>query len=252
MPKADKALRSVMTSRNVRQKRRKRLHLAALFLCLALCAGIAFAGANVYMARAAEPRILPPAQAAALEDIDCILVLGAKVMQSGAPSHMLEDRCRRAVSLYQDGAAPVLLMSGDHGQLEYDEVTSMKQYAVDNGVPSATVFMDHAGFSTYDSLYRARDIFGAKKIIIVTQRYHLFRALHIARALGLEAYGAACDYRPYATQTKNSLREALARCKDLVMCLFKPKPVYLGAPISLQLSGDVTNDKGVVFVPNTD
>jgi len=249
IPKANRALRNVMTSRNVRRKRRKQVRLAALALCLALCAGIVFAGVNIYMARGEAPRILPPEQAAALEGVDCILVLGAKVMPSGAPSHMLEDRCRRAVALFKAGAAPVLLMSGDHGQWEYDEVTCMKQYAVDHGVPSPAVFMDHAGFSTYDSMYRARDVFRAKKIIIVTQRYHLFRALYIARQLGLEAYGVSCDYRPYATQMKNSAREALARCKDFFMCIFKPKPTYLGSPIPLTLSGDVTNDKGVVFEP---
>ncbi|MDR2687079.1 MAG: YdcF family protein [Oscillospiraceae bacterium] len=245
--KGQRALRSAMTSRNVRRRRRKWARLAALALCLALCFGLACASVNVYMARAESPRILPPEQAAAMEGIDCVLVLGAKVMPSGAPSHMLEDRCRRAVALYGAGAAPVLLMSGDHGQWEYDEVTCMKQYAVDHGVPSGAVFMDHAGFSTYDSMYRARDVFGAKKILIVTQRYHLFRALYIARRLGLEAYGVSCDYRAYATQTKNSLREAAARCKDFAMCAVKPKPKYLGPPIPLTLDGDVTNDKGVVF-----
>jgi len=123
----------------------------------------------------------------------------------------------------------------------------MKQYAVDHGVPSSAVFMDHAGFSTYDSMYRARDVFGAKKVIIVTQRYHLFRALYIARRLGLEATGVACDYRPYATQPQNSSREFLARCKDFAKCLARPKPKYLGPPIPLYLDGDVTNDRGVVF-----
>jgi len=236
-----------MTSRNVRRRRRKRARQFALALCLALCAGIAMAGANLYMAHVEAPSILPQEQAARLEGVDCVLVLGAKVMPGGAPSHMLEDRCRRAVALFEAGAAPALLMSGDHGQLEYDEVTCMKQYAVDHGVSSSAVFMDHAGFSTYDSLYRARDVFQAKKIIIVTQRYHLFRALYIARQLGLEAYGVSCDYRPYATQAKNSLREAFARCKDFAMCMLKPKPKYLGPPIPLRLDGDVTNDRGVVF-----
>jgi len=247
MPKANRALRRVMTSRNVRRKRRKRARQFALLLCLLLCAGIAMAGVNAYMARAADPRILSQERAAQLEGVDCVLVLGAKVMPSGAPSHMLEDRCRRAVALFGAKAAPVLLMSGDHGQWEYDEVSAMKQYAVDHGVPSGAVFMDHAGFSTYDSLYRARDVFQARKIIIVTQRYHLFRALYIARRLGLEAYGVACDYRPYATQAQNSSREFLARCKDFAKCIVPPKPKYLGPPIPLYLDGDLTNDRGVVF-----
>jgi len=247
MPKANRALRRVMTSRNVRRKRRNRAKLFALLLCLLLCAGLAMAGVNVYMARSTDPRILTQEQAARLEGVDCILVLGAKVMPGGAPSHMLEDRCRRAVALYEAGAAPALLMSGDHGQWEYDEVSAMKRYAVDHGVPSSAVFMDHAGFSTYDSLYRARDVFQARKVIIVTQRYHLFRALYIARRLGLDAAGVACDYRPYATQAQNSSREFLARCKDFLKCIAPPKPKYLGPAIPLRLDGDITNDKGVVF-----
>ncbi|MCL2299221.1 MAG: YdcF family protein [Firmicutes bacterium] len=247
MPKINKALRRVMTSRNVRRQRRKRARLFTLALCVLLCAGLAMAGVNLTMARAAAPRILPPEDAAPAQGADCILVLGAKVMPGGAPSHMLEDRCRRAVELYHAGAAPVLLMSGDHGQWEYDEVSAMKQYAVDSGVPSAAVFMDHAGFSTYDSLYRAREVFQARKVVIVTQRYHLFRALYIARRLGLEAVGAACDYRAYATQAQNNAREFLARCKDFAKCIALPKPKYLGPPIPLYLDGDVTNDRGVVF-----
>jgi len=247
MPKTNKALRRVMTSRNVRRKRRRRTKRLALFLGLVLGFALAMAGVNLYMVRAQDARILPPEEAARLEGVDCILVLGAKVMASGAPSHMLEDRCRRAVALYEAGAAPVLLMSGDHGQWEYDEVTAMKQYAVDHGVPSSAVFMDHAGFSTYDSLYRARDVFRAKKVIVVTQRYHLFRALYIARRLGLDARGVACDYRPYATQAQNSAREFLARCKDFAKCVVAPAPKYLGPPIPLYLDGDLTNDRGVTF-----
>ena len=247
MQKPNKALRRVMTSRNVRRKRRRRAKRLTLFLCLLLGIGLAMAGVNLYMARAQAPRILSPEEASRLEGVDCILVLGAKVMPGGTPSHMLEDRCRRAVALYEAGAAPALLMSGDHGQWEYDEVTAMKQYAVDHDVPSGAVFMDHAGFSTYDSMYRARDVFQAQKIIVVTQRYHLFRALYIARRLGLEAAGVACDYRPYATQARNSAREFLARCKDFAKCVAPPKPQYLGPPIPLHLDGDVTNDRGVVF-----
>ena len=247
MQKTNRALRRVMTSRNVRRKQRRRTRQLALFLGLALSFALAMAGVNLYMTRAESPRILSPQDAARLEGVDCVLVLGAKVMQSGAPSHMLEDRCRRAVELFDAGAAPVLLMSGDHGQWEYDEVTAMKQYAVDHDVPSGAVFMDHAGFSTYDSLYRARDVFQAKRIIVVTQRYHLFRALYIARRLGLEAHGVACDYRPYATQARNSAREFLARCKDFAKCAVPPAPKYLGPPIPLHLGGDVTNDRGVVF-----
>jgi vancomycin permeability regulator SanA len=234
-----------MTSRGVRRKRRKRLRTVSLVLALGLCAALVCAGINTFVAKSVQSRILTQEEAARLEKADCILVLGAQVWADQSPSHMLEDRLRRGVALYRAKAAPVLLMSGDHGQLQYDEVSAMKQYAVNQGVPSADVFMDHAGFSTYESLYRARDIFQAKRILIVTQRYHLFRALYIARALGLEAYGVASDYRGFARQPLLSAREFAARIKDFGMCLLRPKPTYLGDKIPLSLSGDVTNDAGI-------
>lgn len=106
---------------------------------------------------------------------------------------MLEDRLKQGIKLYELGASDRLLMSGDHGRKEYDEVNVMKKFAIDAGVPSEHIFMDHAGFSTYESLYRARDIFQADRIIIVTQKYHLYRAMYIAEKLGLEAYGVASD-----------------------------------------------------------
>ena len=155
---------------------------------------------------------------------------------------MLEDRLRRSVELYEAGAAPKMLMSGDHGQQEYDEVNAMKRYAVKEGIASSNVFMDHAGFSTYESLYRAKEIFGAKKVIIVTQQYHLHRALYIARRLGLEAWGVASDYRGYAGQILRDVREILARNKDFVTGIFLPESTYLGEEIPLTGDGDMTND----------
>jgi len=133
-------------------------------------------------------------------------------------------------------------MSGDHGTVEYDEVNAMKQYAIEKGIDSEQIFMDHAGFSTYESIYRAKEIFGAERVVIITQEYHLYRALYIADALGLEAYGVASDQRTYSGQTMRDVREILARNKDFLTSLFKPKPTYLGETISLDGSGDVTND----------
>jgi vancomycin permeability regulator SanA len=132
-------------------------------------------------------------------------------------------------------------MSGDHGQKNYDEVNTMKQYAVDAGIPASDIFMDHAGFSTYESVYRAKEIFGAEKIIIVTQRYHLYRALHIANAFGLEAYGVSADLRSYRGQTYRDIREILARNKDFITAIFKPKPTYLGETIPIFGDGNLTN-----------
>jgi vancomycin permeability regulator SanA len=246
---SNRYLENTMTARGTRRRRKRRARAVALLAALALCGGFAALGVNVVMARGAAPRILDMEAAAALEDVDCILVLGAQVLPGGTPSHMLEDRVRRGVELFEAGAAPALLMSGDHGRVQYDEVTAMKQQAVNAGVPSAKIFMDHAGFSTYDSLYRAREVFEAKRVLVVTQRYHMFRALYIARRLGLEAWGVSSDYRGYATQFYCSAREAAARCKDFGKCLLRPEPQFLGPVIPLTVSGDVTNDEGIDFQP---
>ena len=226
---------------------KKHIKILIIILSCLICAGILGTSvlllANGHVKHSTADQIITPEDAAALEGVDCILVLGCLVKADGTPSDMLYDRISVGVTLYQNGASPKLLMSGDHGQKEYDEVNTMKAYAIDAGVPSADVFMDHAGFSTYESIYRAKEIFGADKIIIVTQEYHLHRALYIANALGIEAYGVSADLRGYSGQTKRDLREILARIKDLGYSLFKPAPTYLGDPISLDQSGDVTNDK---------
>jgi len=174
---------------------------------------------------------------------DCILVLGAGVWEGNKPSPMLEDRLLKGIELYKAGIAPKIIMSGDHGTESYDEVNVMKKYAIDHGVPSEDIFMDHAGFSTYDSVYRAIHIFQAKKVLIVTQEYHLYRALYIAKQLDLSADGVAAEKIAYSNQWIRDLREVLARDKDVVKSLLKPKSTYLGDPIPLDQSGDVTNDQ---------
>ncbi len=199
---------------------------------------------NGYVTLCAKERILD-ADTACAQEFDCILVLGAGVWGEGEnayPSHMLEDRLKTALELYRNGAAPKLLMSGDHGRKNYDEVNVMKAYAVDNGVPSEDVFMDHAGFSTYESMYRARDVFQAKRLLIVTQEYHLYRAVYVARALGLDAYGVSASLRPYVGQQRYNMREMFARIKDFFTAIFQPKPKYLGDAIPVWGDGNLTND----------
>lgn len=223
---------------------KKKIWMAALVLALlGVTGGVLMLGVSGYVVLSTKNQILLSTEAAEIKDADCILVLGCRVYEDGTPSHMLEDRLRRGVELYNLGAAPKLLMSGDHGQLEYDEVGAMKQYALSQGVESCDVFMDHAGFSTYESLYRAKEIFGVEKVIIVTQGYHLHRALYIARVLGLEAYGVAADYRSYAGQLMRDFREILARNKDVLTTIFLPEPTYLGEMIPISGDGDVTNDE---------
>ncbi len=219
----------------------------------ATLAGLTFLGAavifgvNVYVTQTSDDYILSTEAAAALEDVDCILVLGCGVREDGTPSPMLHDRLKRGVSLYEAGAAPKLLMSGDHGREGYDEVDAMKSFAVGAGIPSENVFMDHAGFSTYESMYRAQDVFEAEKVIIVTQQYHLYRAVYIARSLGIDAYGVSADYRPYSGAVMREVREVLARVKDAVTCILKPEPTYRGPAIPIWGDGNLTNDENSDF-----
>ena len=224
------------------KKREKIKPIFMLLLCLALVGVIALCSINGYVKSVAKERIVTVEETATLEDVDCIIVLGCQVRDDGTLSHMLRDRLMRGLEVYHAGATPKLLMSGDHGRKEYDEVNAMKQYAIENGVPSEHVFMDHAGFSTYETVYRAKEIFEADKVIIITQEYHLYRALYIADKLGLEAYGVSADLNKYAGQSMRDFREVLARCKDWAMCIFKPEPTYLGESIPVNGNGDVTND----------
>lgn len=216
--------------------------MAAIVGGCVLLGGTAALAANHVVKKSTTDRIIDVENATTLKDMDCILVLGCQVKADGVPSHMLEDRLRRSVELYQTHTAPKLLMSGDHGRNDYNEVGAMKQYAIEANVPSSDVFMDHAGFSTYESLYRAKEVFGVQKLVIVSQEYHLYRALYIAEQMGLEAYGVSADYRTYWGQAKREIREILARGKDMLTTAFHVPPTYSGDPIPIEGNGDVTND----------
>jgi len=205
---------------------------------LAMAVGGVLLAVNGHVKRSVRPYLLS-AEEAAKTPADCILVLGCGVRPTGEPSLMLRDRLDMGLKLYELGAAPKLLMSGDHGSQEYDEVNVMKDYAMTAGVVSEDVFMDHAGFSTYESVYRAKAIFQAKKIIIVTQKYHLHRALYIAKAMGLDAYGVSCDTQVFSGQFHRDVREILARNKDFFTSIFKPKPTYLGDPVPVSGNGNL-------------
>ena len=176
------------------------------------------------------------------DGIDCIIVLGAGI-RGNNPSPMLEDRLLTGINLYKENISNKIIVSGDHGKENYDEVNVMKNYLLNKKIPSEDIFMDHAGFSTYDSIYRAKEIFKAKKIVIVTQKYHLYRALYIAEKLDLEAYGIVANRRIYRNQLKRDIRELAARVKDLFKCIIKPEPTYLGEIIPVSGNGNVTNDK---------
>ena len=197
---------------------------------------------DAYVKNSVKDKIISADDAVNL-NADCILVLGAGVRSDGSPSPMLEDRLMQGIDLFKMGASNKLLMSGDNTRKGYDEVNTMKQYALDKGIASEDVFMDHAGISTYDSIYRAKEIFQADNIIIVTQQYHLYRALYISESLGINAYGVSADPRIYAGQSLRELREIMARAKDFVKCIFKPPATILGEVIPVSGDGNFTDDR---------
>ena len=215
------------------------LRILCILAALVLLGGIVLLAVNGHVKRSVRPYLLSPEEAAKTP-ADCILVLGCGVRPTGEPSLMLRDRLDMGLKLFENGASNRLLMSGDHGRVEYDEVNVMKDYAVERGVPSEAVFMDHAGFSTYESMYRARDVFCAKRIVIVSQGYHLYRAVYDARALGLDAWGVAAEDIRYLGQAGRDLREILARNKDFFYGLFQPEPTFLGETIPIWGSGELT------------
>ena len=179
---------------------------------------------NAVVMAPGKERILSPDEAAKLTEVDCVLVLGCQVKPDGEPSHMLHDRVMQGVDLYERGAVPVLFMTGDSRRENYDETGTMKALAVASGVPSEAVVTDPYGLSTYDSILRAKEIYGYDKILIVTQEYHLYRAIYIAVQNGIDAYGVASDPRPYAGQIFREVREVAARAKDFLYCLLDPAP----------------------------
>ena len=218
-------------------KKKRVLRTLAVLMLLSVLVPLA---TSYYVMASTEDQIITLEDAADL-NADTILVLGARVWDNGQPSGILKDRINTGVDLYEAGASERLLMSGDHGQDEYDEVNAMKDFAIEQGVAPSVIFMDHAGFSTYESLYRARDIFQVKTVVIVTQTYHLYRALYIARALGLDAYGVSCDRRDYNPYILFSVREIFARCKDFLYSIIQPLPTYLGDVIPITGDGSATN-----------
>lgn len=173
---------------------------------------------------------------------DAIMVLGASVDPEGAPSDILRDRLDTAIALYRAGVAPKIIMSGDNfsDAEHYDEVTAMKEYATAQGVPSEDVFCDHAGICTYDSMYRAQYVFKVRTMVVVTQTYHLYRALYDANELGVDSVGVASDLHEYSRQALFNGREVLARVNDFVKVWTRANATYLSEEVPLDQSGDVT------------
>ena len=219
----------------------KRKYKALIFVILgiAFLIGIAAVSLSVYMVKATEKSIFTADTFKNDEKADCILILGAGV-KDGKPKPMLRDRLLTGIELYKSGAAKKIIMSGDHGRADYDEVNVMRAFALEQGVRAEDIFLDHAGFSTYDSVYRAKNIFGAENIIIVSQKYHLYRALYIAEGLGVKAAGVSADLNTYGGQLKRDIREIIARDKDFFKCIVKPEAEIMGDKIPLDGDGSIT------------
>lgn len=218
----------------------KKILIILLILIIALTCYVF--GINHYVMSITKNQIIKDNDYSDMKEIDCVIVLGAGIW-GDKPSPMLEDRLLEGIKLYKEGVVDKILATGDHGQNGYDEVSVMKKYIMEQGVPSEDIFMDHAGFSTYESIYRAKAVFDVDNAIIVTQEYHLYRSLYIANKLGLKAVGAPSNPREYAGQAYREIREILARNKDVIQCIFKFKPTYLGEIIPVFGDGNLTNDE---------
>lgn len=233
-----------------KDKNKKKWHfslkkLLLIFGLLCLAVAVLFVAINAHVIRISAPRLISADAATNLEKVDCILVLGSSVQPNGTLNRVVRERVDTALTLYESGVSQRLLMSGDHGKVNYDEVNAMKQYCVDKGVNPDVIFLDHAGFNTYDSIYRAKAIFGIQKMIIVSQEYHLYRAVYIANELGIEAYGVPAEQEADTALITN-LRESVARVKDYFSCAFHIEPTVLGEPIPISGSAKLSDDKEYV------
>jgi vancomycin permeability regulator SanA len=221
-------------------KHASKIALRIVFAVIVLCV-LVIGLTNIFVISSVKDRILSVEEVVALGqgagNPQCIEVLGASVI-GDQPSQMLADRLDTSLALYQIGVSDILLFSGDNGTNEYNEVEAMRRYAVAHGdafgAKSDCIYLDYAGFSTYESMYRLKAVFGVDKAVIVTQKYHLYRALYTAEKLGVDAYGVAAP--PTSSgQFIRDIREVLARTKDFFFVLFDVQPTFLGAPVELIL-----------------
>ena len=227
------------------------IRLIQKLLMLIIIAAVLVFGLSAYVTHSVKDEIagvdtgsdISEAEAEDCRSIDpqCILVLGCAVWLDNEPSPMLKDRLDTAIALYKAGVAPKLLLSGDNSIVEYSEPDCMYKYTLAQGVPEEDIFLDFAGFSTYESVYRSHAVFKADRMIVVTQKYHLFRALKACDALGIEAKGVASNQQKYAGRYYREAREVLARVKDLFKGIIKPKPTFLGDEIPIDGDGSVTH-----------
>jgi len=160
------------------------------------------------------------------------IVFGAGLWRDGSPTPVLQDRVRTAANLYFDGKVEKLLMSGDNRYVDYNEPESMRQFALSLGVPDEAIVLDYAGRRTYDTCYRARDIFEVDSVILVTQGFHLPRALFLCNQLGVDSIGVPADLQYYRKISRAiwTFREILATVDSINDVYFKKPIPVLGNP----------------------
>ena len=212
-----------------------------IIICIPVAVLLVLFMINLFVVISTAGNIETVEQAASEYDHDCAIVLGCSVRPDKTPSDMLKARLDAAVSLYEKTGCKIVV-SGDHEDQYYNEVKIMKEYLVGKGIPSEKIYMDHSGFSTYDSMYRLKYIFGVEKAVIITQRFHLYRALFIAEMLGMEATGVEADDVTPGNSYQNYMREIMARPKALYDSIRKVRPKVLGEKVDMSLSGDLTDE----------
>jgi vancomycin permeability regulator SanA len=212
-----------------------------LSLIAFLTTSIILALVSFYVRVRGESFIIDSADASA----PVVIVPGAGLKADETPSDVLRDRLIVALALYDDGRVEKILCSGDDGQVQYDEVNAMRVWLIDRGVDADDIFLDHAGFDTYDTMTRAAEVFGVTRAVVVTQDFHLPRALYIANAKGIDVQGVSASLQPYVAQDAYRMREIPSRIKAFFEVLFHAQPKYLGDAVEVMGDGRVTWDEGL-------
>lgn len=216
---------------------RKKIKLLFILVMISILTILAI---NLYMLNYSKSYIVDSKEAGSeckSRPPDCAIILGASVRADGTPSEILKLRLDKGIDLYKKRLVKKLLLTGDNGKIEYNEVEVMKDYALSKGVPGEDIFLDHAGFSTYESMYRAKHVFKVDKALIITQKFHETRSVYIGRKLGVEVYGVPSGDVKRKNNRRDIIREFFARSKDFVKVIFKPKPTYLGSVIDIRGEG---------------
>jgi SanA protein len=224
---------------SVRNSRAKKVAIAASAVALVASGGFAIYAEGLVRSSAASTFSSADAPSRPV-----VIVLGARVSAAGEPSAALEDRLLCALDLVRAGRARDVLVSGDHGRREYDEVNAMRSWLVARGVASDRVYMDHAGFRTLDTMARAKVVFGVRSALVCTQRFHLARSLWLARAHGIDAAGVVADRRVYPARRFDATREFLARVKAVLdTTVLRTRPRFEGPAIPVGSDARRTHDR---------